>query len=287
MNLTYLKALLKRADTQALTQFNPPLLPQKVYVEHLSPDPEHYQAYCENVGWNVKHQPHPCYLQTRATNLQMQCLADKGSPFPLLGLIHRTNEIIQQTQVDVSKPAKLTARFHDVQAHVKGWEIGIKVTAEQQGQDVYQAIGRYLIRINAPHVERKVDSSFPPKAQWEQFNEVTDIDVPEGIGRRYAKLSGDYNPIHLSRFSARPFGFDKTIAHGMWTLAKCVSEIEKHVRRKENAADPISQIYCEFKRPVFLPALTHLLMDNPEQHTATFALVGNEKTAPHILGTVS
>lgn len=35
------------------------------------------------------------------------------------------------------------------------------------------------------------------------------------LGRRYARVSGDINPIHLHALSARAFGFRRAIAHGM------------------------------------------------------------------------
>jgi acyl dehydratase len=50
--------------------------------------------------------------------------------------------------------------------------------------------------------------------------------VPADQGRRYAAVSGDYNPIHLSAWTARPFGFKRPIAHGWWTLARALAELD-------------------------------------------------------------
>ncbi len=50
--------------------------------------------------------------------------------------------------------------------------------------------------------------------------------IPSDIGRRYAAVSGDSNPIHLYNFTAKLFGFPRAIAHGMWTKAKCLSMYE-------------------------------------------------------------
>lgn len=43
-------------------------------------------------------------------------------------------------------------------------------------------------------------------------------------GRRYAAVSGDVNPIHLSAVSAKAFGFPKAIAHGMYTASRAFTE---------------------------------------------------------------
>nr|WP_255479663.1 MaoC/PaaZ C-terminal domain-containing protein [Quadrisphaera sp. RL12-1S] len=50
--------------------------------------------------------------------------------------------------------------------------------------------------------------------------------VPADAGRRYAAVSGDVNPIHLSALAARAFGFRGAIAHGLWTLARAVGQVE-------------------------------------------------------------
>ena len=44
--------------------------------------------------------------------------------------------------------------------------------------------------------------------------------LPAGAGRRYARVSGDYNPIHLWPWTARPFGFRAPILHGYATAAR-------------------------------------------------------------------
>ena len=61
-----------------------------------------------------------------------------------------------------------------------------------------------------------------PDARWQLAGD---------IGRRYAAVCGDLNPIHLYPLSAKAFGFPRAIAHGMWSLARCVSSCPGGVRR--------------------------------------------------------
>ncbi|WP_299038862.1 MaoC/PaaZ C-terminal domain-containing protein [uncultured Pseudokineococcus sp.] len=70
--------------------------------------------------------------------------------------------------------------------------------------------------------------------------------VPAGTGRAYAAVSGDPNPIHLSRPTARLLGFRRPIAHGMWTLAHALLDLEGRVP----AAHDVS---ARFLRPLSLP----------------------------------
>ncbi|KAB8167994.1 hypothetical protein FH609_010710 [Streptomyces sp. 3MP-14] len=47
------------------------------------------------------------------------------------------------------------------------------------------------------------------------------------LGRAYARVSGDRNPIHLHPLTARPFGFRRPIAHGMWTAARALAALDE------------------------------------------------------------
>ena len=82
-----------------------------------------------------------------------------------------------------------------------------------------------------------------PSAFWE---------VPGDIGRRYAAVSGDRNPIHLHSISARAFGFPSAIAHGMWTYAKALASLAGH-HPPEHSSE------VEFRAPLRIPGRAELL----------------------------
>ena len=67
----------------------------------------------------------------------------------------------------------------------------------------------------------------------------------DDLGRRYAAVSGDHNPIHLHAWSAKPFGFPRAIAHGMWTKARCLAAL-----RLPDAFE----VVVKFKKPILLPS---------------------------------
>jgi len=245
----YVRALFKRVDTRQLMQFKPPSLPPRIYTKQISIDNNHYAAFCEEVDWQRSAQIHPLYLQMLSLPLQMQCLLDKKSPFPLLGLIHAANHVECVEACDLREPFECRVRFNDVRPHSRGWEVDVSLQAFQHGQCVYRAISSYLVKVKAvhvapkaPNIEYQEDVSDTPKTQ------LGALDVTTDTGRRYAKISGDYNPIHLFAVSAKLFGFKRPIAHGMWTLARSISLIP--------LADTqvLTKVDCRFKRPVFLPS---------------------------------
>ena len=69
---------------------------------------------------------------------------------------------------------------------------------------------------------------------------------PADLGRRYAAVSGDHNPIHLYPLTAKALGFPRQIAHGMWSKARCIAALENRL------PDPV-RVDVAFKKPIILP----------------------------------
>ncbi len=76
--------------------------------------------------------------------------------------------------------------------------------------------------------------------------------VPGDIGRRYAAVSGDRNPIHLHGLSARAFGFPSAIAHGMWTYARALAWLDGRLGDAHTST-------VEFRAPLRIPGRARLL----------------------------
>ena len=50
-----------------------------------------------------------------------------------------------------------------------------------------------------------------------------EVNVPEDTGLQYAKITGDWNPHHLFKYTAWLLGYKAPIAHGMWTLSRVLA----------------------------------------------------------------
>jgi acyl dehydratase len=96
------------------------------------------------------------------------------------------------------------------------------------------------------------------------------------VGRRYAAVSGDHNPIHLYPLTAKALGFRRQIAHGMWSLARCVAAIENRL------PDSVT-VEAEFKKPIFLPGSVAFGLTAYDDGLA-FALTSPTSGAPHLIG---
>jgi acyl dehydratase len=96
------------------------------------------------------------------------------------------------------------------------------------------------------------------------------------LGRRYAGVSGDHNPIHLYALTAKAFGFPRQIAHGMWSKARCLAALEGRL------PDAVT-VEVAFKKPVLLPGAVGFGSARSGNGYA-FSLTSPKTGAPHLLG---
>ena len=205
-----------------------------------------YRKVC---GFNDDGLLPPTYPHILAFALQMQLLTAKDFPFPLLGLIHLRNRIRVLRPMGGISRAQVSVRVHNLQPHPKGATFDLLTTLDDQLGPLWEAESQMLcrgVKLDGEAVEQ----------QWEPsqaLTEVSDWKAPADIGRRYAKVSGDYNPIHLSAASAKLFGFPTAIAHGLWNKARTLAALADHLPKAN------FEVTVHFRKPVRLPSEVTLL----------------------------
>ena len=99
------------------------------------------------------------------------------------------------------------------------------------------------------------------------------------LGRRYAAVSGDRNPIHMHSLTAKPLGFPAAIAHGMWTKARCLAALESRLPDAFTAE-------VAFRRPILLPGQGRVRQPAPRGEGIDFFVRDAKKHTPHLEGSV-
>lgn len=191
----------------------------------------------------------PTYPHILAFALQMQLLTAKDFPFPLLGLIHLSNRIRVLRPMGAMSRAQVSVRVHNLQPHAKGATFDLLTTLDDQLGPLWEAESRMLCR----GVKLEGEALAQDWQPSQDLLEVTRWTAPADIGRQYAKVSGDYNPIHLSAASAKLFGFPTAIAHGLWNKARTLAALSDHLPKAN------LEIAVHFRKPVRLPSEVTLL----------------------------
>ena len=205
-----------------------------------------YRKVC---GFNDDGLLPPTYPHILAFALQMQLLTAKDFPFPLLGLIHLRNRIRVLRPMGGISRAQVSVRVHNLQPHPKGATFDLLTTLDDQLGPLWEAESQMLcrgVKLDGEAVEQ----------HWEPSQALTEVahwKAPADIGRQYAKVSGDYNPIHLSAASAKLFGFPTAIAHGLWNKARTLAALADHLPKAN------LEVTVHFRKPVRLPSEVTLL----------------------------
>ena len=206
-------------------------------------------------------------------------MTQEAFPFAVLGLVHIRNQIKQFRKVGSNEQLTLSCEFGELQPHDKGVQFDF-ITLAKVGDDVVmQGVTTYLSR---QKTELSVKAANAVKTDQATEQNPTDYqlqgvwDIAENIGRRYAKVSGDFNLIHIHALTAKAFGFKQAIAHGMWSKARALASL--------NLSDAY-EADVWFKLPLYLPSQVEFL--SVEQKQETDFLIRNQKNQkPHVAGRI-
>ncbi|RDV37099.1 hypothetical protein DV096_16455 [Bradymonadaceae bacterium TMQ3] len=191
------------------------------------------------------------YLQVLATPLHAAIIAHADFGLPALGLVHLENSLRQHRAVQLDEVLRLSAHVDEGQWDERlGYVVSLVSEAYVGEELVWESRLRALSPVRSKRAKTRSSSKRAPEV-GEQANANVSVMVraPEDLGRRYAAVSGDFNPIHLHPWTARPFGFDRAIAHGMWTLSRAWGEVQELVDVKASL-----ELSVRFRKPVKLPA---------------------------------
>ncbi|MFI6124149.1 MaoC family dehydratase [Streptomyces sp. NPDC051064] len=202
--------------------------------------------------------------------LAMRLMTGRGFPLPVLGLVHTWIEITAHRALQPTDALELTVYADGLTPHQRGTEVTMVTEARLAGALVWESRSGYLSR----HATGAEAAPPPSHASSPELPAVAEWRLPADLGRRYGAASGDRNPIHLHPVTARLFGFPRHIAHGMWTVARCLTEAEGG-----SGTGRIRSVRADFKAPVLLPSTVTYAADG-----TAFQVRGGSRV--HLAGSV-
>jgi hypothetical protein len=198
-------------------------------------------------------------------------------PFAAMGSVHIENRITQHRPILVSDTVGVSVHAENLREHRRGLLVDI-ITDVKVGNDLaWHQVTTFL------HQQRTSlsDEPKPPPQKRPKLgppNAVLRI-TPAQI-RKYASVGGDHNPIHTNGVAAKLFGFPSVIAHGMFTAAAVLANIEGQL--------PDAVEYAvKFAKPVVLPASAGLYVSRGNDGGWQLALHHLSKGDLHLTATVT
>jgi len=214
--------------------------------------------------------------------LHMLLMTDGRFPVAPIGLVHVANQISLHRPIGVDEPLGMKVRATGLEVHGRGRSFDLISEARAGEELVWEERSTMLRRGGdgarsgkSPQRARPSPSAQPGAPQIAQH-----WTLHEDLGRRYAAVSGDRNPIHMHALAARLFGFPRAIAHGMWTKARCLAALSATLPDAYTAQ-------VEFRRPILLPGAVFFASAG-EPHATSFGVrSGEDRATIHLEGTVS
>jgi MaoC like domain len=236
-------------------------------------EPDALAAYANLCGFELREHLPPTYLHVLAFPLHMAVLADGDFPFPAVGLVHIANRIVQHRRIALEEELALRVRPTALQPHARGRTFTLLTEARVGGLKVWESVSTMLRRGgaygSAPARRRGSETCRDPAA-------TSTWHLGGDLGRRYAAVSGDRNPIHMHALAAKPFGFSRAIAHGMWTMARALAALDSRL------PDAFG-VEVNFGKPILLPASVEF-QSLAEDGKIEFAVRDAERHTPHLSG---
>jgi hypothetical protein len=199
-------------------------------------------------------------------------------PFAAMGSVHTENHITQYRPIAVTDIVDVRVHAENLREHRKGLLVDLVSDVSVGGdfQDVaWHQVTTFLHR---QRTSLSGEPKPPPHKQPKLPPPDTVLRITPALIRRYAAVGGDHNPIHTNPVAARLFGFPTVIAHGMYSAAAVLANIEGRL--------PDAVRYSvRFGKPVILPAATGLYIDEREDGW-DISLRNIGKGYPHLTGTV-
>ncbi|MFT3863176.1 MAG: MaoC/PaaZ C-terminal domain-containing protein [Solirubrobacterales bacterium] len=216
----------------------------RLELDGVTPDPARVAAYAKVCGFALRDHLPPTYPHVLAFPLHMALMSDGSFPFGAVGLVHIANQITQHRRIGIGEELSLRVEATKLAPHPKGRTFDVLTKVKVGRLIAWESTSTFLRR----------GKGDPGAASGEAFPIVgEDVTasatwaLPGDLGRRYAAVSGDRNPIHMHSLTAKPLGFPAAIAHGMWTKARALAALEPRL-------PDAFETDVRFRRPILLPA---------------------------------
>jgi len=265
----------------------------ELVLTDLEIDRDRLAAYDRVCGFSLRDELPCTFVHVLAFPLHLALMTDGSFPFPAVGLVHIENRIIQHRPVRLGERLSIRVRANELEPHPRGKKFSVLSEARVGQELVWEEESVNLRRGGGgkPAPDGAVGSApagsalaedrsgsadgadpadeLPVTAEWR---------LPGDLGRRYAGVSGDHNPIHIHPLTARLFGFPSAIAHGMWTKARCLAALESEL-------PDAYTVEVAFKRPILLPGKVSF-GEARADGGISFGVRDAKRDSTHLVGTV-
>ncbi len=247
-----------------------------VTVDELPIDRDNVAAYAAVTGLRYGNNVPLTYPFALTFPALMSLVTGFDFPFAAMGSVHLENHITQFRPIAATDTVGVRVHAENLREHRKGLLVDL-VTDVSVGNDV--AWHQVTTFLHQQRTSLSDEPKPPPQKQPKLPPPRALLRITPGRIRRYASVGGDHNPIHTNPVAAKLFGFPTVIAHGMFSAAAVLANIEARI-------PDAAKYSVRFAKPVVLPATAGCYVDEVPGGWE-LALRNIAKGYPHLTGTLT
>jgi hypothetical protein len=161
------------------------------------------------------------YFHVVGFRLHMALLTHPAFPVPIWRMLQVRNALVQHRRLRRSASIDFELRLAAVRIFEKGLEADVSMTVSESGELAWESVNTFYARgafgtTSANREPSPAESPGPVIATWT---------TPAGGALRFARLTGDYNGLHLSDFYAKRLGFGRASLHAQRVLGVCLARL--------------------------------------------------------------
>jgi acyl dehydratase len=223
----------------------------EVRVDRVRIDAARVAAYAAACGFDperVKQGEVPVtYPHVLAMPLHLRIMGNERFALRPMGLIHLSNSIAVPGELRTGQVLDLVVAARNYRKTDAGLAFDMDTEMSAEGRPVWRETCVFMSRWPESVQRTGGRPPRPPKAPRDA-KVLAELEVGLTTAWHYARVSNDFNPIHLNDRAARFFGLRGAISHGMWSLARSLAAAPGPAPSRD------ARLETQFLTPVQLPA---------------------------------
>ncbi len=252
-----------------------PLFPINARRDGIIPNPIRLHQFARICGIETNDKFPLVYPLTFIYPMVQVMLARREMPLLLSKMLNTRTKIVQHRNIDVNESFDAFCKLAGYRLVEKGVEIDVYCTVKIAGEIVWECTITFYYR----GLFKTPDSVFvsPAMETIPDAPEIARWYLPSGNGIAFARLSGDFNPLHYWTWYAKLSGFKRSFAQPLLVLAETLSRLEKRHPAGTFRLD------IAFKGPVYYKSNV-ILKSVKSGHSERFDIYCEDNPRPCICG---
>lgn len=217
----------------------------RLTVPHLPVDERHVAWFRSICGYDPSAIVPADYPLSLAFHYHLGVFAHSAFPWSLKTMLGLSAHVMQHRRLSPGESLALAVATEELRVRRNGVEFDLHTRLSSRGEPVWESTHVYFMRGNFGHVaDQSAGPELPPMGP---IDDEVRWSAPRRGGLEFARLCGDFNPLHWFSPWARALGFERVSCHTQRIVAASLLRLPE---AREFIASRSLRLDVAFKGPV-------------------------------------